>query len=236
MALGLDRPQEDEFALSMLGVVSPYMNQAFPHQRGEYDAFYDLDKIDRADAQRWVDAFVWFLKKVTMLRPKTLVLKSPTHTFRIATLLKLFPKARFVYLVRNPYDVFLSTVYLWKSMAKAFSLQSVDFTGLEEYVLDVFNLMYQKFEETRDLIPDLQFCTVRYEDLEADPIGQIRILYERLGLDGFEAVLPTLQKYLAGVANYRKNTYTLSPEIHAKVTQHWNAFIAQYGYGSVQAG
>jgi len=232
MAIGLDRPQEDEFALSMLGVVSPYMNQAFPHQRGEYNAFYDLDRIDRRDAQRWEDAFVRFLKKVTLLRTKTLVLKSPTHTFRIATLLRLFPRARFVYLVRNPYDIFLSTVSLWKSLAKALSLQSVDFKGLEDYVFEVFNLMYQKFEETRALIPSSQLCTVHYEDLEADPIGQLRILYETLGLDGFDAVVPALQKYLAGLKDYRKNTYTLTPEIHAKITQSWGAFIAQYGYGS----
>ena len=232
MAIGLDRPQEDEFALCMLGVVSPYMNHAFPHQQKKYLDFYDLDRIDRREAQRWEHAFVRFLKKVTLLRPKPIILKSPPHTFRIATLLRLFPRARFVYLVRNPYDVFLSTVSLWKSLAKALSLQSVDFTGLEEYVFEAFNLMYQKFEETRGLIPRSQLCTVRYEDLAVDPIGQLRILYENLGLNGFDAVVPALQKYLAGVANYQKNTYTLPPEIHAKITQRWGAFIAQYGYDS----
>ena len=232
MAIGLDHPQEDEFALCMLGVVSPYLNYAFPHRKEAYLDFYDLDRIDRREAQRWEHAFVRFLKKVTLLRPKPLILKSPPHTFRIATLLRLFPRARFVYLVRNPYDVFLSTVHLWKSLAKALSFQSMDFTGLEEHVFKVFNLMHQKFEETRDLIPGSQLCIVRFEDLEADPIGQMRILYESLGLDGFDAVVPALQKYLAGVANYQKNSYMLVPEIHAKITQRWGAFIDRYGYGS----
>ena len=236
MAIGLDHPQEEEFALCMLGVVTPYMNCAFPHQKAEYLRFYDLDRIDRREAQRWEDAFVRFLKKVTLLRPKTLILKSPPHTFRVATLLRLFPRARFVYLVRNPYEVFLSTVHLWKSLSKALSLQSVDFTGLEEYVLEVFNLMHQKFEDTRGLIPQSQLCTIRYEDLVVDPIRQLRILYENLGLDGFDAVVPALQKYLAGVADYQKNTYTLSPEIHARITQRWGAFIAQYGYDSCRSG
>ena len=231
MAIGLDHPQEDEFALCLLGAVSPYMNYAFPHQKEKHLVFYDLDRIDRCEAQRWENAFVWFLKKVTFLRPKTLILKSPPHTFRIATLLRLFPNARFVYLVRNPYDVFLSTVHLWKSQAKAFSLQSADCTGLEEHVFEVFNLMHQKFEDTRGLIPSSQLCTVRFEDLEADPIGQMRILYESLGLDGFDSVVPALQKYLAGVANYRKNSYPLAPETHAEITRRWGAFIAGYGYG-----
>jgi len=236
MAIGLDHPQEDEFALCMLGVVSPYMNNAFPHQKEEYLDFYDLDRIDRREAQRWEHVFVRFLKKVTLLRPKPLILKSPPHTFRIATLLRLFPRARFVYLVRNPYDVFLSTVHLWKSLAKAVSLQAVDFTGLEEYVFEVFNLMHQKFEDTRDLIPGSQLCTVRFEDLEADPIGQMRILYESLGLDGFDAVVPALQKYLAGLADYQKNSYTLAPEINAEITRRWGAFIAKYGYGPTLPG
>jgi hypothetical protein len=37
--------------------------------------------------------------------PKPLLLKSPVHTARIPLLLKLFPRARFVYLHRNPYEV-----------------------------------------------------------------------------------------------------------------------------------
>jgi hypothetical protein len=236
MAIGLDHPQEDEFALGLLGVVSPYMNYAFPHQKAEYLDFYDLDRIDRREAQRWENAFVRFLKKVTFLRPKPLILKSPTHTFRIATLLRLFPGARFVYLVRNPYDVFVSTVHLWKSLANSLSLQSVDFTGLEDHVFEVFNLMHQKFEDTRSLIPGSQLCTVRFEDLEADPVGQMRILYESLNLDGFNSVVPALQKYLAGVADYRKNSYTLAPETHAEITRRWGPFIARYGYGSTRPG
>ena len=94
--------------------------------------------------------------------------------------------------------------------------------------------MHQKFEDTRNLIPGSQLCTVRFEDLEADPIGQMRIIYERLGLDGFNAVVPALQKYLAGLAAYRKNSYTLAPETHAEITERWGPFIARYGYGSTR--
>ena len=234
MAIGLDHPQEDEFALCMLGVVSPYMNYAFSHQKKNQLDFYDLDRIDRREAKRWEHAFVRFLKKITLLRPKTLILKSPPHTFRIATLLRLFPRARFIYLVRNPYDVFLSTVHLWKTLAKALSLQPFDFTGTEEHVFEVFNLMHQKFEGTRNLIPASQLCTVRFEDLEADPLGQMRIIYERLGLDGFDTVAPALHKHLAGLASYRKNSYRLAPETQAEITRRWAPFIARYGYGPNQ--
>ena len=39
---------------------------------------------------------------------KPLVIKSPVHTARVALLLKLFPRAKFIYLHRNPLQVFQS--------------------------------------------------------------------------------------------------------------------------------
>ena len=34
--------------------------------------------------------------------PKRIVLKSPAHTARVRVLLELFPKARFVHIIRDP--------------------------------------------------------------------------------------------------------------------------------------
>lgn len=43
-----------------------------------------------------------FLKQITYLRPKRIVLKSPTYTGRIRVLQQMFPDARFVHIVRDP--------------------------------------------------------------------------------------------------------------------------------------
>jgi len=55
---------------------------------------------------------MYFIRKVQLFRgtEKRLLLKSPVHTARIKLLLKLFPDAQFVYIHRNPYDVFRSAV------------------------------------------------------------------------------------------------------------------------------
>ena len=42
------------------------------------------------------------------LPPKPLLVKSPVHTARVRMLLKLFPKARFLYIHREPLKVFAS--------------------------------------------------------------------------------------------------------------------------------
>ena len=60
---------------------------------------------------------------------------------------------------------------------------------------------------------------MRYEDLIADPEGQMRLLYERLQLGGFDAALPKIRKYLAEHAGYQTNRYpSLTPELRAEIT------------------
>ncbi len=43
MATGVDRPQEDEFALVAMGVPTPYCRMAFPNDPPVYDEFLDMD-------------------------------------------------------------------------------------------------------------------------------------------------------------------------------------------------
>jgi hypothetical protein len=71
---------------------------------------------------------------------------------------------------------------------------------------------------------------LRYEDLIADPEGQLRRLYEHLGLGGFEQYRPRLRRYLADHADYETNTYELTAEQRAIVTERWGEVIHRYRY------
>ena len=135
-------------------------------------------------------AFLHFLRGLTFKDPRRLVLKSPTHSCRIKTLLELFPDARFVHIVRDPHVVFPSTVNLWKSLYRNHGLQTPTFAGLEEQVFETFNHLYAKLEEGKRLVAPGRFHELRYEDLIRDPEGEMRLLYDRLGLGGFDDALP----------------------------------------------
>ena len=231
MAAGFDRPQEDEFALCMLGQPSPYLTIAFPNRPPQYPEYLDLEGLSQRALASWKKSFRRFLQQLTFKDPRRLVLKSPPHSCRIKVLLEMFPDARFIHIVRDPYVVFPSTVNLWKSLYRTHGLQRPSFAGLEEHVLGTFSRVYDKLEQGKKLVHPSRFHELRYEDLVRDPLGQMELVYERLGLGGFEALRPRLEAYLASTAGYATNRYDLSPEQRAVIAQRWGAVIRRYGYG-----
>jgi hypothetical protein len=231
MAVGWGRPQEDEFALAILGAPSPYASIAFPNA-GPLDAeALDLDSLPARRREKWKRVLLWFLKSVAIGDGRRLVLKSPPHTCRIPALLELFPEARFVYIVRDPYAVYPSTINLWKTLHRLQSLQTPTFDGLEQRVFDTFNHFHRRVEATRGLVPAGRFHELRYEDLTKDPVGQLRRLYEQLDLGDFEEARPHVERYLVETSGYERNRWTLSDEQRAEIERHWGEVIRKYGYG-----
>jgi omega-hydroxy-beta-dihydromenaquinone-9 sulfotransferase len=230
MPFGWKHPQEDEIALCNLGLPSPYLTWAFPNRPPQDPEYLDLTGVAPKALARWQQTFLWFLKCITFRTPKRIVLKSPPHTCRIKALLELFPRARFVHIVRDPYVLFPSTVNLWKRMWRDQGLQTPRYEHLNEYVFDTLNRMYEAFERDRHLIPASQFSEVRYEDLVADPVGQISRVYRELELGEFDNVLPALETFVAGQKGYKKNRYELTPELRAEIARRWDGYLRRYGY------
>ena len=231
MAAGWDKPQEDEFALCMLGAPSPYLTIAFPNHPPQDQAAFDVDGLPRREREQWQRLFLRFLRQLSFKDPRRLILKSPTHSCRIPVLLKLFPDARFVHIVRDPYVVFPSTVNLWKTLYETHGLQKPNFVGLEEYVFTTFTHLYERLEAGKQLIRPDRFFEVRYEDLIRDPVGHMRRLYEQIGLDGFEQMLPKIERYRAEHVAYQTNRYKpLDPKLQEEITDRWGEVIRQYGY------
>ena len=229
MPAGWDRPQEDEFALCMLGQPSPYLRIAFPNQPAE-EGSLDL-RLSHAARARWKAAYLRFIRELTLVnRGRRLILKSPPHTCRIPTLLELFPDARFVHIVRDPYVVYASTMNLWKSLYRTQGLQRPTYVGLSQMVLNTFVTMYERLDEARKLIPPGQFCELQYEDLLRDPMGKLQSVYRELGLGEFDQARKPVEEYLAGLSSYERNRYDLEPADREAVRKRWQSIIRRYGY------
>lgn len=232
MAAGWQLPQEDEFALMNLGVPTPYLRIAFPRTQPSALEYLDMRGLSSGEREHWRKNFLWFIKALTYrYLGKQLVLKSPPHTGRVAELLKLFPKAKFIHLTRDPRKLFSSTLRLWRSLDAVQGLQPTPPEAeLKDYVTDCLKRMYEGFETARSAIPAQQFAQISYEELVADPIATVDSLFKQLELGDFERVRPELAKRLVNHGSYRTNQHEISPELEQEILQRWPQYAATYGY------
>lgn len=235
MDLSLHHPQEDEFVWCMLGQPSPYLTLAFPNRPPQHERYLDLQQLTSRELGAWKQTLFRFVQQVYFRRRKAVILKSPTHSFRIKVLLDIFPHAKFIHIVRDPYVVYPSSIHLLKALSRVHGLQRPTFEGLDEKVLSTYVDLYRKLDEGREHVHPSRFHELRYEDLISDPEGQLRRLYEHLGLGDFEQYLPRLRQYLADHVDYETNTYELTAEQRAIVTERWGEVIHRYGYRQVSA-
>jgi len=230
--VGFDRPQEEEFAMIMLGEGSPYNTMAWP-RRGPVDIEYvDLEGLPEKKVKSWANAFMWFYRRLMLKHGKRLVMKTPANAARIKVLSKLFPDARWVFIARNPLDVFPSTVKLWRALYSTQGLHNPPRLEpwLDDYVLDVFERFATAYERDRHLIPQKNLVEIRYEDLIKDPIGQMRSIYERLGIEKFDEAEGPMRAILTDRSDHRVSSYKLPKDIARKVAARLKPFIDRYGY------
>jgi len=231
MAAGWHRPQEDEFALGNLGQPTPYLSMMFPKRGPVYPEYLDLRELSPAEVNSWQDSLTGFFRRIAYRDNRRIVVKSPAHTARVRTLLEMFPDAKFVHIVRDPYDVFASTVNLWKSLNEVQRLQATgDQDWIEDYVLDGLEQMYAAFEADRQFLGNDQLFELRYEDLVEDPFAQLNRIYAQLELGDFSKVEPEVAGHLADVKNYRTNHHSLAEETRERVRNRWSDYIERYGY------
>lgn len=229
--LDLKVPCEDEFAMCVWGFMTSYLTGVFPRRAAHYEQFLSFRNAPPQAIDEWKSSLRLFLKKLMLRHDKPLILKSPSHTCRIKLLLDMFPDARFVHIHRNPYTVFQSTVHTYAAGLPFGRLQRTNEVDWTERVIRQYKEMYDAFFEERGLIPDGHFHEMGFEQLEKDPVGEMRKLYETLGLPEFGNVEPTLGAYLHSLSDYRKNTFPeLASDVRRRIAGEWGRCFETWGY------
>lgn len=233
----LDAPQEEEFAVANASPHSWLHVFTLPCEASDFFERYVLFRGLSAQALAgWTDTYLMVLRKATLRAGgKRLVLKNPANSGRIRALLELFPDAKFVHIYRNPYDVLLSTRWLYRTVLPRSQLQEVSRDQIEAYILRFYVQLMQTFLADRALIPAGNLVEVRFEDLEVAPLAQLRRVYEGLGLPGYAEADPAFRAYLASVADYQKNRYELTGDVVAKVNRHWKFAFDEWDYAPLEA-
>ena len=82
----------------------------------------------------------------------------------------------------------------------------------------------------RELIPDGHLVEIRYEELEHDKVGQIRRIYDALGLEGYAEFEPGLTEYVASIEGFEKNPSHVSDRVIEAVNEYVPFLVTEYGY------
>ena len=145
--------QEDELATNVLsGGVSPYAAICALRREAWVPllplwTLREEDGASVADAAAWKASFLWFCRKLQYRAgaSKRLLLKSPVHTARVATLCELFPRASFVCVHRDPYAIFASSLNMAQKYFGFSALCLPPSEDVLEYVLAQFELMHRAY-------------------------------------------------------------------------------------------
>lgn len=232
MELGPDLPQEEEFALVNMMPYSFYNFWIFPQLTGIYRERYLLfNGISPHERQAFKDSLDKLIRISLYTQGKSVFLsKNPPHTGRISTLLEMYPDAKFIYLIRNPYTVFESTRSYFRNIIQSLQLQKISDSQMEEDILTTYRELFEKYESEKGLIPEGNLAEVRFEDFEKDPMEVVRDIYRNLSISGFEEARGSMEKYVTGHKGFRKNKYSYSDRTVALVEKNWSEAIDKWGY------
>lgn len=228
-----DSPQEDEIAVANMTDLSFYHGIYFPKA---FDSFVArglfFDGCTAADISRWQARFSYLLRKLSKYQDgKTLLIKNPVYTGRLAMLREMFPRAKFVHIRRNPYEVFLSMRNFYTKLLAEFALQPYDHVDIDETILGVYERMMDALERDSAGLSAPSYLDFAYEDLDRDALGAIKRVYELLELPGYETAQPKFDAYLASVKSFEKNKFAYSEEAAEKVERRLGRFLTKWGYG-----
>ena len=230
--VGIDAPMSEDFAMANLSDLTHYHGYFFPRDAERiFRRTVLFEGVSPRTVRRWRLTYTRLLRKVSLANGgRRLALKNPPNTGRIPALLELFPDAAFVHLVRNPFVVHASTLKMMDRFLRAHSLQRYRMEEVEQQVLRRQRLLLERYLVDRERIPPGRLVELRHEEVEADPRGAVERIYAELDLPGFHVAKPRLERYLAGTADYRKNTYGFDPAMLARVRRELAPLIERWGY------
>ncbi len=107
-------------------------------------------------------------------------LKSPAHMLWVQDLVSVFPDARFVMTHRDPTDVLASVCDVYADIGGVFT-DELDRGYIGRVNLEQWALGINRVLALRDGPDDERFYDIDFRAIQADPIGEVRGLYEWLG-------------------------------------------------------
>jgi len=231
--LSLRFPGEEDGAmttsLSPRGAVWGYF---FPNKMIDYfDKYVLFENITASEIEAWKQEYIFLLKKISMANHnQQLVLKSPPNTARIKLLLSLFPGAKFIFIHRNPYEVYASNKRFWKVTHKIYALGGTKSVDINSIILDTYSKTMNRYLLEKNLVPQGQLMELAYEDFIKSPVTSIKAAYETLQLNDFGYCENKMISFAERQKEFKSIEHKLPPDELTMVSKRLKPLISHWNY------
>lgn len=200
----------------------------------QFNKYVLFNKIPDTELEAWKRDFLFLIKKISLANNgKQLILKSPPNTARIKLLLSLFPKAKFIFIHRNPYDVYASNKKFWKVTNRIYALGTTKTVDNNAIILETYTKIMERYLQEKDLIPKGQLIEIPYQELIEQPIEKMNEIYQTLDLEDFGYIEDQMNSYIKGQKSYVRLKHELPVQEKETVKQALAPFIQQWDYPSL---
>jgi hypothetical protein len=103
-------------------------------------------------------------------------------------------------------------------------------------VVTVFDRVISAIRRDKELVPANRFYEMRFEDLESDPVKEIRKIYQAFNLNYNQEFEDKMNTFLSGIKGFQKNIFHLTPEEKAQINSRLRHHMEHYGYSKKSVG
>jgi hypothetical protein len=226
MEFALTSPQEEEWMYLPEGGYSYIFEKlVFP-----VTAVSDPQAIlQLSNDQNTRDTTLKIFRKLTYAYRKRILSKSPGHFSRVPLLKDLFPRSKFIFMVRDPYEVVTSTMHTKKILRNILSVQK---KYLEDIVTTAkfLDFYFDVMSNHLSLLAENQYVILKYEDLINEPIKNIQHIYESFGINYSSEYHDRLVTYLESRKDYRRNEFLVTAEMKEVIYTECKRIFEEFGY------
>jgi hypothetical protein len=207
-SIDMNKPAEEEQPFCTISTRTGMHSWHFPKNSTYFKKYNLFEGITPKEKKLWQRDYLHCLRNIAVFNnEKRLVLKNPHNTSRVKELLELFPNAKFIFIHRDPIDVFLSTRHLYKKMVSTQYLQPASQEEVDAMIFDYYKKIVRKYLNERHLIPEGNLIELSYHQLKEQPEQEVEKIYRELGLPNYTQAKPHITRYLQSTKKYKANSY-----------------------------
>ncbi|MFT4704049.1 MAG: hypothetical protein ACI81R_001745 [Bradymonadia bacterium] len=204
-AVGLDRAEEEEF-MFLVKMLTPTMFMFFPFMQDVGNVDF-IDQLPEERRRRVMRYYKESLRRhvYAVGGGRVILSKNVFFAGRLNSIKETFPGARFVHLVRHPYNALPSLVSMFAAPWRAHSPEWGKTSPQHRYWTELGIAYYRAYLEHGDMIESNRFIALTYDELVADPKTTIERVYDQLEIPMSAAFTQRLRQETQRARQYRSS-------------------------------